>query len=71
VVANNGAPPLNATPVVEPPPEGGVVHGREVLEKRAGVLIRIWMHRTRPLAGTAATGQSDRELGAGSDQPDS
>jgi len=47
------------------------VHGREVLEKRAGVLIRIWMHRTRPLAGTAATGQSDRELGAGSDQPDS
>jgi hypothetical protein len=37
----------------------------EALEKRAGVLIRIWIHRTRPLAGTAATGQGGRELGAG------
>jgi hypothetical protein len=24
----------------------------------ASVLIRIWIHRTHPLAGTAATGQS-------------
>jgi len=34
--------------------EGSVVHGSGGLDKRGSVLIRIWVHRTHPLAGTAA-----------------
>jgi hypothetical protein len=54
---NNGALPLNATPVVEPAGRRRGARPREPREA-ANVLIRIWIRRTYPLAGTAATEQS-------------
>jgi len=52
VPLNNGAPPLNATAVGDPGRKRGAwLRG---LDKRDSVLIRIWVHRRHPLAGTAA-----------------
>jgi hypothetical protein len=52
---NNGAPRLNALQGGEGP-EGGNCGARSTgLLEAAAVLIRIWIERVQPLAGTAAT----------------
>jgi hypothetical protein len=71
VPLNNGALRLNATPVMEPSAEGRSGARPTRLCEAAGVPIRIWIHRTRPLVRTAATGQSGRKLDAGPDHADS
>jgi len=67
---NNGALPLNATVVMTLLRKEAWCTAEGTVRSRRRA-VRIWIHRTCPLAGTAATGQSGRELGAGPDQPDS